>query len=96
MKQLVLNKKDYIFRKMDNVYIALYFSDGNSHMFDDVGTLLIDMIERFPIYDEALQKSCEYFGENISDFAKEFNIFVERMKDLNLLIENNIGDSNDN
>ena len=91
MKQLVLNKQDYIFRKMDGVYIALYFLDGDSHMFDDVGTILIDIIERFPTYEEALQKSCEYFGENITDFTVEFDMFVERMVDLNLLFVNNIG-----
>ena len=86
MKVIKINEKDFMFRKFDGVYVALFFNDGDSLLFDDVGTVFIDAILKISDYDKALEYSLGFF-ENVKqyDVASDFENFINNLLDLNVI-----------
>ena len=86
MRIAKINEKEYMFRKFDNVYVGLFFNNGDSIMFDDVGTVFIDSIIKYPNCEKALEYALKFFDNTEQyDVATDFEDFLNELLKLNAI-----------
>ena len=77
MSNYILNTNDYVIRIVDNKYVFLRFSNGDSYILDDISTLFLNT---FLNESDPIRFIGEYFNNIDIDILKnDFSDFINEL-----------------
>ena len=83
----ILNRNDYIVRKIEDKYVFLKFTNGDSHLLDEIGTLFLDTYLDYGDCKSALIALCDIYPNIQKEIIqRDFEEFIELLKEKEILI----------